>query len=79
MLYPNPSKGIFNIALGTIEPSAIDVYDVTGKILKQINRDFAAGINTITLDKAQLGQSGVLYYQLEAGEFNATRKMVVIE
>ncbi|HRG66662.1 MAG TPA: T9SS type A sorting domain-containing protein, partial [Saprospiraceae bacterium] len=55
------------------------VYDVTGKILKQINRDFAAGINTITLDKAQLGQSGVLYYQLEAGEFNATRKMVVIE
>ena len=33
VLYPNPSKGIFNIALGNIQPTAIDVYDLTGKII----------------------------------------------
>ena len=33
VVYPNPSKGIFNIALGNIQPTAIDVYDLTGKII----------------------------------------------
>ena len=33
VVYPNPSKGIFNIALGNIQPTSIDVYDLTGKII----------------------------------------------
>jgi hypothetical protein len=32
-VYPNPSNGIFNIALGTIQPTQIVVYDLTGKIV----------------------------------------------
>jgi photosystem II stability/assembly factor-like uncharacterized protein len=30
-IYPNPSKGIFNISLGNLQPTGIEVYDLTGK------------------------------------------------
>ncbi|HRD06289.1 MAG: T9SS type A sorting domain-containing protein [Saprospiraceae bacterium] len=78
---PNPFSATTNIQFRLPVASVVNfkVYDVTGKVLKQVNKEFAAGINTITLDKTNLGQGGVLYYQIEAGEFTATRKMVVIE
>ena len=55
VLYPNPSKGIFNIALGTIEPSAIDVYDVTGKIVWS-KKDFAISNAEVSLDLSAVAQ-----------------------
>ncbi len=30
-VYPNPSKGIFNISLGNLQPTGIEVFDLTGK------------------------------------------------
>lgn len=30
-VYPNPSNGIFNISLGNLQPTGIEVYDLTGK------------------------------------------------
>jgi len=30
-VYPNPSKGMFNISLGNLQPTGIEVYDLTGK------------------------------------------------
>ena len=30
-IFPNPSKGIFNISLGNLQPTGIEVYDLTGK------------------------------------------------
>jgi hypothetical protein len=78
---PNPFNGNTNISFVLPVNSNVDfkVYDVTGKILKQINKEYTAGKHTITLEKSQLGQSGILYYQLEAGEYIATKKMVVID
>jgi hypothetical protein len=78
---PNPFNGNTNISFVLPVASQVDfkVYDVTGKVLKQINREYTAGKHTITLERSQLGQSGILYYQLEAGEFIATKKMVVID
>lgn len=32
-VYPNPSTGIFNIALGTFTPETITVYDLSGKVI----------------------------------------------
>jgi hypothetical protein len=78
---PNPFSGNTNISFVLPVDSKVDfkVYDVTGKVLKQFNKEYNAGKHTITLEKSQLGQSGILYYQIEAGEFIATKKMVVIE
>jgi hypothetical protein len=41
--------------------------------------NYDRGANVVTIDKAEVGTSGVLYYQLESGDFTATKKMIVIE
>ncbi len=78
---PNPFSATTSISFTIPTASNVNfkVYDVTGKVLKLINKDFIAGTHTINIDKTQLGQSGVLYYQLKAGQNIATKKMVVIE
>ena len=30
-IYPNPSKGVFTISVGNLQPTGIEVYDLTGK------------------------------------------------
>jgi hypothetical protein len=55
------------------------VFDVTGKVVKQLTSEYAKGINTIVLAKNELSASGVLYYTLESGDFTATKKMIIIE
>ena len=55
------------------------VFDVTGKTVRVETGNYDRGYNEITLRKSQLGTSGVLYYQLESGDFTATRKMIVID
>ena len=42
----NPSNGIFNIALGTIQPTGIEVYDLTGKIVYKQNEITVANFET---------------------------------
>nr|WP_294933624.1 T9SS type A sorting domain-containing protein [uncultured Flavobacterium sp.] len=32
-VYPNPSTGLFNVALGTFVPETVEVYDLSGKII----------------------------------------------
>jgi large repetitive protein len=78
---PNPFSATTSISFTIPQASNVNfkIYDVTGKVLKLINKDYTAGTHTITIDKTQLGQSGVLYYQLKAGQNIATKKMVVIE
>lgn len=78
---PNPFKA--NTSIGFDLPEVMDatvtIFDVTGKTLKVISQSFNKGFNSIELNKNELGSVGVLYYKLEAGDFTATRKMVVIE
>jgi hypothetical protein len=78
---PNPFKAI--TVIGFDLPEAMDakvtIYDVTGRIVKVINNTFVKGYNSVELNKNELGSVGVLYYTLEAGDFKATRKMVVID
>ena len=78
---PNPFKA--NTSIGFDLPEVMDatvtIFDVTGKTLKVISQSFNKGFNSIELNKNELGSVGILYYKLEAGDFTATRKMVVIE
>jgi hypothetical protein len=78
---PNPFKAI--TVIGFDLPEAMDakvtIYDVTGRVVQVINNTYAKGYNSIELNKNELGSVGVLYYTLEAGDFKATRKMVVID
>lgn len=55
------------------------ITDVSGKTVKTINKLFNRGVNTITVDAAELGNSGVFYYTIKSGEYTATKKMVLID
>ncbi len=79
---PNPfnETTAINYVLSASAPATLTVYDVTGKVVKVVNDNNAiAGMNTITLQRAELGASGVLYYTLESGDFTATKKMILID
>jgi len=76
---PNPFKESTTISFNLAKASkaTLTVRDVAGKLIYTINGDYNAGLNTITLEN--LDVAGVLYYSLEAEDYTATRKMIVIE
>jgi len=78
---PNPFTN--NTVIGFVMPenadATISILDVTGKVIKVINGNYAKGYNKIELSKSDLGAAGVLYYQLDSGDFTATKKMIIIE
>ncbi len=78
---PNPFVNTTRIGfnLGTAGQATINIYDVTGKVLRTITRDFNKGYNQVEVAKSDLEMSGILYYQLESGAFSATKKMIIIE
>ena len=77
---PNPFKGetVIGFDLPKASTATLTVSDVSGKILKVVNGDFAKGHNNITLSSDELS-TGVLYYQLDTEGFTKTMKMVVIK
>ncbi len=84
MLYqnePNPFKDYTNISFELAKPSAatVRVLDVTGKVIFTSSNVYEKGYHVINVAGSSLGTSGVYYYQIEAGEFFATKKMILIE
>ena len=77
---PNPFKeaSIIGFDLPGDMPATMTVYDVSGKVIKSVQIQGAKGYNTFEINKSEL-HTGILYYTLKAGEFNATKKMVVLE
>ncbi len=78
---PNPftTNTIVGFELPLSADATFTVLDVTGKVVKTVNGNFAKGYNEIELSKSDLGAAGVYYYQLESGDFTATKKMIIIE
>ena len=78
---PNPFQ--YETSIGFVLPesmtASIEVYDLTGRLLKSINGTFTKGYHSINLEKKDLNASGILYYRLRAGEFLATKKMILID
>ncbi len=79
---PNPFRTYTDISfeLPSNARAQITVYDFTGKVVRTVNDQFNRGLNTVRFTKSELGAAaGVLYYELESGEFKLTRKMIVAE
>jgi len=78
---PNPFDNVTTIGfeLPVAGTATLSVFDVTGKTISVIENTYSAGYNTIELSKSTLGTTGVLYYQLESGEFTATKSMILID
>ena len=78
---PNPFNNMTSISFELPEATQtkLTIYDVTGKVLRVINNYYEAGNHSIMINASQISASGVLYYQLEAGNYSATKKMIIIE
>lgn len=78
---PNPFNGqtVIGFNLAQASEATITVFDVTGKVISTITNDFEKGYNEAVISSQDLGMTGVVYYQLESGNFTATKKMIVIE
>jgi len=78
---PNPFITETNIgfSLGNDSDVTITIYDATGKVFKTITGKYNAGIHSELISAEGLPASGVLYYKLEAGDYESVRSMIKVE
>jgi hypothetical protein len=78
---PNPFANETQIRFNLPEAmgATLTIYDVSGKVVQQIEGMYKKGMNQVQIDKSMLPATGILYYQLEAGEFRATKKMILLD
>jgi hypothetical protein len=78
---PNPVNDhtIIRFRLPETMNATLIISDVSGKSVMQVKQGFSKGLNEISLRKAEIGTPGLYYYQLHAGEFKASKKMILVE
>jgi YVTN family beta-propeller protein len=79
--YPNPSRGqtVIKYQLPKASNVQLQVYNVAGQLVKTFNEgQKPAGYHQISWKDSKLS-NGIYFYQLKAGEFSATRKLVVLK
>ncbi len=84
--YPNPFNPTttINYAIPSVETRhalsvQLTVYDILGrKVATLVNNKQAPGKYSVTFDASRLG-SGIYFYTLRAGDFSATKKMILLK
>ncbi len=79
--YPNPFNPLTTISFGLLEDVHVNlsVYNINGQVVATLVdgvRD--ASIHEVSFDASQLS-SGIYFYRIEAGDFSAVRKMVLMK
>ena len=78
---PNPFKGQTTISFNLPEASTatLTVTDISGRVVMSIEGDFAKGYNELLIENQNKLHGGVFYYQLQSGDFHATKKMIIVK
>lgn len=81
--YPNPfnptTKIRFDISGTSSSQTLLTVYDLLGReVAVLVNEKLAPGGYEVDFDGSNL-PSGVYYYKISAGDFNETKKMVLVK
>ncbi|MBS1492850.1 MAG: T9SS type A sorting domain-containing protein [Bacteroidetes bacterium] len=79
--YPNPFNPAtkINFELPRSSNVKLSVYDITGKLASElVNEQRAAGYYTVEFNGSNFA-SGIYFYRIEAGEYNATKKMTLVK
>jgi len=83
--FPNPFNPSTSLAIDFPNASkySLTIYNIAGQVVKTFAGQAEAGTHTIIWDgkdnRGSLVASGVYFYAMEAGEFNAVRKMVLMK
>ncbi|HHI03401.1 MAG TPA: T9SS type A sorting domain-containing protein, partial [candidate division Zixibacteria bacterium] len=80
--YPNPFNASTTIEFTANQPSSLEIYDLTGRLVRQYDI-LSAGTNLVSWDgKNDFGQtvvSGVYFYSLSSGGKTKTKKMIYLK
>jgi hypothetical protein len=78
--YPNPFNPMTTISfnLPVASEYTLTVYNVTGQVVTQFAGEAEAGVVELGWD-ASMNASGIYFYKLNAGDFSATKKMVLLK
>ena len=84
--YPNPFNPVTNLSYDLPEDAMVNItiYDMMGKVIASlVNGQQSAGFKTLPWDATnQSGMpisAGLYIYTIQAGEFNQTRKMILLK
>jgi hypothetical protein len=75
---PNPfvNRTVIGFHLPEAQSATLTISDELGRIIYTQKGEYVRGYNAVTLDRALLSTTGILYYSLSAGNDSATRKMI---
>jgi Secretion system C-terminal sorting domain len=78
--YPNPfnNETVIPFMLPKEDMVDIKIYDVTGKLVKQVNQSFAKGYNEFHLNLTTPSVNGILICRFTTGAQTLERKMILI-
>ena len=78
---PNPFSSETELMFYLEQNSLTDILisDVQGRVVKSISRELDAGLNTMTIDKADLGNPGIYYLTVRTNSQNEMIKLVLID
>jgi hypothetical protein len=78
--YPNPFNPTTTVSFNLPVSSdyTLSVYNVTGQVVHEINGSAEAGVVELDIN-ANDWASGIYFYKLNAGDFSATKKMVLLK
>jgi hypothetical protein len=76
---PNPfgDKTVVGFDLPHESEAVLTLYDAYGKVVLIKKIEGIRGYNEVVINKADLQTNGVIYYQMDADDFTATKRMVV--
>jgi hypothetical protein len=79
--YPNPFNPttVIKYSLPEVTNVKLKVYDMLGRVVKTlINQEQSAGVYNVEFNASNLS-SGVYFYRIEAGNFVATKKLLLLK
>ncbi|RMF22606.1 MAG: T9SS C-terminal target domain-containing protein, partial [Bacteroidetes bacterium] len=78
---PNPfaAETVIGFNLPEATHATLTITDISGRVLKVVEGDFAKGYNQVRILRKDLSGAGVLYYQLQTPTHTASRKMILVD
>jgi len=78
---PNPfrTESVIGYRLPEAAAVKLTIYDVAGKVVRVYELQGQKGLNQFKILKSELSTSSVLYYQLDAADHTATKRMFLVD